>query len=63
MAVLTGWRFAALIGGLVGAIAITIYPIIIDPMFNPDKYKRIQESAKAQMQRNDPHIGVKNQSS
>lgn len=40
MAVLKGWRYAALIGGLVGAIGITIYPIIIDPMLNPDKYSK-----------------------
>lgn len=40
MPVLRGWRYAALIGGLVGAIAITIYPIIIDPMLNPDKYSK-----------------------
>nr|CAI5838944.1 unnamed protein product [Callosobruchus analis] len=59
MAVLKGWRFGALIGGLVGAIAITIYPIIIDPMFHPQKYKSIQEAAKAQMKRNDPQLGVK----
>ncbi|CAH2011074.1 unnamed protein product [Acanthoscelides obtectus] len=55
MAVLKGWRYAALIGGLFGAIAITVYPIIIDPMLNPDKYKRVQEVAKAQMKQYDPH--------
>lgn len=33
-----GWRYAALVGGLVGAIALTSYPIIIDPMINPEKW-------------------------
>lgn len=35
---LTGWRYAAMIGGLVGAIALAMYPIAIDPMMNPEKY-------------------------
>ena len=35
-----GWRFAALIGGIVGAIALAMYPIAVDPYFNPDKYSK-----------------------
>ncbi|CAG9864114.1 unnamed protein product [Phyllotreta striolata] len=38
-----GWRYAAFISGVVGAISLAIYPVIIDPMINTDKYKRIQE--------------------
>lgn len=34
-----GWRYAALIGGLVGSIAVASYPIIIEPMLNPEKYR------------------------
>lgn len=38
MVVLVGWRYAALIGGLVGTIALAAYPVIIDPMMNPEKW-------------------------
>lgn len=38
MAILKGWRYVALISGLVGGIGLAIYPIIVDPMLNPDKY-------------------------
>lgn len=37
---LVGWRYTALIGGLVGGIALAIYPIIIDPMINTEKYSK-----------------------
>jgi hypothetical protein len=43
----TGWRYAALIGGLVGAITLTLYPIAIDPMLNAEKYKEIQKQNRA----------------
>ncbi|KAJ8950471.1 hypothetical protein NQ314_007858 [Rhamnusium bicolor] len=44
MAVLKGWRFAVLIGGLVGAIGIAMYPIVVDPMLNPEKYSMYLDS-------------------
>lgn len=38
---LTGWRFAAAIGLFVGAIGAYSYPIIIAPMNNPDKWRKL----------------------
>lgn len=43
----TGWRYAALWGGLVGAIALTLYPIAIEPILNPQKYKEIQKQTRS----------------
>ncbi|CAG9802339.1 unnamed protein product [Chironomus riparius] len=43
----TGWRYAALIGGLVGAVTLTLYPIAIEPIMNPQKYKDIQKKTRA----------------
>lgn len=36
---LTGWRYAALVGALVGGIGLASYPIIISPMMNPEPYR------------------------
>lgn len=35
---LKGWRYGLFIGGIVGAITLTLYPIVISPMINVDKY-------------------------
>ncbi len=43
---LIGWRYAAFVGALVGAIGITIYPIIIAPMQNPEPWKAISNEAR-----------------
>lgn len=40
MALLKGWRYAAFIGSLVGAIGITLYPIIIYPMTHIEEYSK-----------------------
>ncbi|CRL00027.1 CLUMA_CG013315, isoform A [Clunio marinus] len=40
---LKGWKYAAFIGSIVGFIGLAIYPIIIEPMRNPQKYKEIQK--------------------
>ncbi|XP_038218857.1 small integral membrane protein 20 [Zerene cesonia] len=37
------WRFATLIGGLVGLIGLTLYPIAVSPMMDSSKYKEIQK--------------------
>lgn len=42
MARFVGWRYAAFIGGLVGAVAITMYPIAIYPMMHIDEYSRLK---------------------
>ena len=36
-----GWRYTALIGSLVGAVALAMYPIFIDPYMNPDKWSKL----------------------
>lgn len=38
---LKGWKYVGFITGLVGFIAIALYPIIIDPMMNADKYSKM----------------------
>lgn len=38
--VLRGWRYKAFIGGLVGVIALTLYPIVVEPMMNVEKYSK-----------------------
>lgn len=40
MAVLKGWKYVAFVGGIVGTIGIAIYPIIIDPLINTEKYSK-----------------------
>ncbi|GLG96106.1 Small integral membrane protein 20-like Protein [Gryllus bimaculatus] len=40
--ILSGWKYVAFVGTLVGAIGITMYPIFIEPVLNVDKYKQIQ---------------------
>lgn len=39
---LVGWKYGALVGGVIGLIGVAIYPIIIYPMMNVDEYKKIQ---------------------
>jgi len=38
--VLKGWRYAAFIGSVVGAISLAIYPVIISPYLYPDKWRQ-----------------------
>ncbi|XP_049821216.1 small integral membrane protein 20 [Aethina tumida] len=54
---LVGWRYTALIGGLVGGIALAIYPIIIDPMINTEKYKQIQAHTRANIKQEEIQPG------
>lgn len=37
----------AFIGAFVGAVGLTIYPVIISPMMNPEQYKKIQKITRA----------------
>ncbi|EDW76936.1 uncharacterized protein Dwil_GK13281 [Drosophila willistoni] len=46
MAVLRGWRFVGFVSCIVGAVGLTLYPVVIDPMLNTDKYKSLQEYSK-----------------
>ncbi len=45
---LSGWRYAAFIGGIVGAIALATYPIIISPMLNPEPWRKASREAREQ---------------
>jgi hypothetical protein len=38
--ILKGWKYAAFIGTIVGAIGITLYPIAIHPMLNSSEYSK-----------------------
>jgi len=50
---LTGWRFAAFFGLCIGAIGATIYPIIIAPMYDAEKWNKISnENRKGIKQEN-----------
>lgn len=44
MTILKGWRYTAFIAGIVGTIGLALYPIIIDPMLNTDKYSKLTSS-------------------
>ncbi|KAJ8978215.1 hypothetical protein NQ317_002035 [Molorchus minor] len=58
MAIMRGWRYAALIGGLVATIGIAIYPIIIVPILNPEKYKKIQAHTRSSIRQEDIQPGI-----
>ncbi len=38
---MTGWRYGALVGGLVGAIALAMYPIAIAPYIDPKPWRKL----------------------
>jgi len=44
MVLLKGWKFGAMVTGIIGAIGIAIYPIIISPMIDPEPYRIKQRS-------------------
>jgi len=37
---LTGWRYAAFIGGFVSLISAALYPIVISPLLDPTPYSK-----------------------
>lgn len=45
---MTGWRFGGLVGCLVGAIALTSYPIIISPFLYPEDWKKKSKEIREQ---------------
>ncbi|XP_058835154.1 small integral membrane protein 20-like [Topomyia yanbarensis] len=45
--ILKGRNYALFISGIVGLIGLACYPIIIDPMLNPEKYKKVQQVNRA----------------
>ncbi|XP_017842997.1 uncharacterized protein LOC108600126 [Drosophila busckii] len=46
MAALRGWRFIGFVSCIIAAVGLTIYPVIVDPMINSQKYKSLQERNK-----------------
>jgi len=40
---LKGWRYAAFFGAIVGTISAALYPIVVEPMRNPDAWRKISE--------------------
>lgn len=41
MVILKGWKYTAFIASIVGAIGLTLYPIAIKPMLDPDYYSKL----------------------
>ena len=46
---LTGWRFATFVGLLVGTIGAALYPIVIAPVRNPEKWQKLSEENRRAM--------------
>ncbi|KZS04430.1 Uncharacterized protein APZ42_032758 [Daphnia magna] len=38
MVLLKGWKYAAMVGSVIGVIGLAIYPIIVSPMMDPEPY-------------------------
>ncbi|CAK1542618.1 unnamed protein product [Leptosia nina] len=57
MAFLKGWRYGALIGGLVGFVGLTLYPIAFSPMMDPSQYKEIQKETRKNIKQEDIQPG------
>ncbi len=41
---LVGWKYAAVVGGLFGTIALAMYPIAVDPYLNPKQWREYLNS-------------------
>ena len=44
--VLKGWRYAVFIGALFGTLGLACYPVIIQPMRNPEQWKAYSAAAR-----------------
>ncbi|XP_055527852.1 small integral membrane protein 20 [Wyeomyia smithii] len=55
--VLRGRNYVLFIGGIVGLIGLACYPIIIEPMMNPEKYKKLQQQNRAGIRQEDVQPG------
>lgn len=45
---LKGWRYALFVGSIFGAVGAAIYPIIISPYLNPEKWKKMSKEMREQ---------------
>ncbi|KAI5635241.1 hypothetical protein NE865_12033 [Phthorimaea operculella] len=52
-----GWRYTAFIGGFVGLIGLTLYPIAISPMIDSSEYKKIQRETRRGIRQEDIQPG------
>jgi len=44
--ILKGWKFGAFVGSIVGVVCVAVYPIIVSPYINPDKWKKISKDMR-----------------
>ena len=44
--VLKGWRYGLFIGAIFGSVGLAMYPIIIQPMQNPEPWKALSSVAR-----------------
>ncbi|KAF6203233.1 hypothetical protein GE061_003651 [Apolygus lucorum] len=54
---LTGWRYGAFIGALVGTIGLAAYPVTVHPMLYPEEYKKIQAITRKNIRQEDVQPG------
>ncbi|CAK1589098.1 unnamed protein product [Parnassius mnemosyne] len=57
MSFLKGWRYTAFIGGFVGLLGLTLYPIAVSPMLDPSEYKKIQKESRKNIRQEDIQPG------
>ncbi|XP_004922839.1 small integral membrane protein 20 [Bombyx mandarina] len=57
MAIFRGWRYTAFIGGFIGLLGLTLYPIAISPMIDVSEYKQIQKEARKNIRQEDIQPG------
>ncbi|CAH4034937.1 unnamed protein product [Pieris brassicae] len=60
MAFNKGWRYAAFLGGFIGFIGLTLYPIAVSPMMDSSKYKEIQKETRKNIRQEDIQPGNMN---
>ncbi|XP_053959035.1 small integral membrane protein 20 [Anastrepha obliqua] len=57
MVLLRGWRYVAFISCIVGGVGAALYPIIVEPMINVEKYKELQKHTRAGIKQEDIQPG------
>ncbi|XP_071055564.1 small integral membrane protein 20 [Onthophagus taurus] len=57
MVIIKNLKFVGVMCGLIGGIAIAIYPIVIYPMMNIDEYKKIQKETRKGIRQEDIQPG------
>ncbi|XP_017461451.1 PREDICTED: small integral membrane protein 20 [Rhagoletis zephyria] len=57
MVFLRGWRYAAFISCIIGGIGIALYPIVVEPMMNVERYKDLQKRTRRGIKQEDIQPG------